>query len=266
MTNANNAAARYIAAWNERDDSERRALIAATYTDDAYYVDPARSGKGHGGLDKMIASVHRQFPPAYRFRLKGAVDAHNNRARFQWEAGGQSDAPLHFVRGGGAIDSVSLHTFFGRMAKIDARDCAPNEAVGVDRIKVFEATHGVIENGDAVFFHFGWDRFWSELDDHPQFLSDWPGLSREATQYLLARGIRIAGSDCLSLDCFGSVDFPAHKLLLGAGVLIGENFARLGELPAFSFLITLPLPIASGSGAPLRAVAAFAADSRNNPV
>ncbi len=176
------------------------------------------------------------------------------------------DAPLHFVRGGGAIDSVSLHTFFGRMAKIDARDCAPNEAVGVDRIKVFEATHGVIENGDAVFFHFGWDRFWSELDDHPQFLSDWPGLSREATQYLLARGIRIAGSDCLSLDCFGSVDFPAHKLLLGAGVLIGENFARLGELPAFSFLITLPLPIASGSGAPLRAVAAFAADSRNNPV
>ncbi len=176
------------------------------------------------------------------------------------------DAPLHFVRGGGAIDSVSLHTFFGRMAKIDARDCAPNEAVGVDRIKVFEATHGVIENGDAVFFHFGWDRFWSELDDHPQFLSDWPGLSREATQYLLARGIRIAGSDCLSLDCFGSVDFPAHKLLLGAGVLIGENFARLGELPAFSFLITLPLPIASGSGAPLRAVAAFAADSRTNPV
>ncbi len=176
------------------------------------------------------------------------------------------DAPLHFVRGGGAIDSVSLHTFFGRMAKIDARDCAPNEAVGVDRIKAFEATHGVIENGDAVFFHFGWDRFWSELDDHPQFLSDWPGLSREATQYLLARGIRIAGSDCLSLDCFGSVDFPAHKLLLGAGVLIGENFARLGELPAFSFLITLPLPIASGSGAPLRAVAAFAADSRTNPV
>jgi hypothetical protein len=30
MTDANNAAARYIAAWNERDDNERRALIAAT--------------------------------------------------------------------------------------------------------------------------------------------------------------------------------------------------------------------------------------------
>ena len=97
MTDANNAAARYIAAWNERDESERRALIAATYTDDASYIDPARSGKGHDGISNMIAAVHQQFPPAYRFRLKGAVEAHNNRARFQWEAGGQSDAPLHFV-------------------------------------------------------------------------------------------------------------------------------------------------------------------------
>jgi hypothetical protein len=97
MSDANNAVARYIAAWNERDDNERNALIAATYTDDATYVDPARNGKGHDGISSMIAAVHKQFPPAYRFRLKGTVDAYQNRARFQWEAGGLSDAPLHFV-------------------------------------------------------------------------------------------------------------------------------------------------------------------------
>ncbi|WP_412066609.1 cyclase family protein [Rhizobium sp. SYY.PMSO] len=241
-------------------------------------MDIATLARTFGGDMTLVDLTHRLTPampvwPTHPFFCQEVIESYdrgdvacNHAIGMSEHTGTHFDAPLHFVRGGGAIDSVSLHTFFGRMAKIDARDCAPNEAVGVDRIKVFEATHGVIENGDAVFFHFGWDRFWSELDDHPQFLSDWPGLSREATQYLLARGIRIAGSDCLSLDCFGSVDFPAHKLLLGAGVLIGENFARLGELPAFSFLITLPLPIASGSGAPLRAVAAFAADSRNNPV
>lgn len=176
------------------------------------------------------------------------------------------DAPLHFVKGAVGIDAIGLQTFFGRMAKIDARDCAPCEAVSIERIRAFEAMHGEIATGDAVFFHFGWDRFWHNTSDHSQFLSDWPGLSREASEYLLDRGIRIAGSDCLSLDCFGSTDFPAHNILLRAGVLIGENFARLGDLPAFSFLITLPLPIAGGSGSPLRAIAAFAAAGHSNPV
>jgi hypothetical protein len=97
MNDARKAAARYIAAWNERNVDKRRALVAETYTDDATYVDPARSGRGHDGISSMIAAVHEQFPPAYRFQLKGTVEAHHDRARFQWEAGGQPEAPLHFV-------------------------------------------------------------------------------------------------------------------------------------------------------------------------
>jgi hypothetical protein len=97
MIDADNTVARYLAAWNERDAGERRALITETYTGDAIYLDPHRRGEGHEGLETMIAAVHGQFPPAYRFRLKGAVDAYGDRARFQWEAGGQSGAPLHFA-------------------------------------------------------------------------------------------------------------------------------------------------------------------------
>ena len=104
-----------------------------------------------------------------------------------------------------------------------------------------------------VFFHFGWDRFW---DAEPAaFLADWPGLSRGAAELLVARGARIVGSDCLSIDAFGSPDFPAHLTLLGAGILIGENFAGLGSLPPFCSLAALPLPIVEGSGSPLRAIA-----------
>lgn len=169
------------------------------------------------------------------------------------------DAPLHFIRGGAAIDRLSLNSFFGRMVKIDARDCRPCEAIGIDRIAAFERDHGPITAGDAVFFHFGWDRFWGDPADRQHFLRDWPGLSREGAEYLLQREVRAVGSDCLSLDCYGSTDFPAHRLLLGAGIPIGENFARLGEVPPLSFLITLPLPIVGGSGSPIRAVAGFAA-------
>ena len=44
----------------------------------------------------MIAAVQEHFA-GYSFRLKSDVDAHNDRVRFQWEAGGTQDAPLHFV-------------------------------------------------------------------------------------------------------------------------------------------------------------------------
>ena len=97
MSNLNEVVDRYIAAWNERDAASRRALIAKTYTEDANYTDPHRTGDGHAGIDTMIAAVHARFEPAYRFRLKSTVDGYNDRVRFTWEAGGTSDAPLHFV-------------------------------------------------------------------------------------------------------------------------------------------------------------------------
>ena len=170
-------------------------------------------------------------------------------------SGTHFDAPLHFVRGAPAIDAIELQRFFGRMVTIDACGMAPRAAVEAGRILDFERRHGSIRPGDAVLFHFGWDAYWN--DPHPQqrFLTDWPGLSREACELLMERQVRIVGSDCLSIDCFGSTDFPAHNILLRAGILVGENFAGLGAVPPFAFLVTLPLPIRGGSGSPLRAIA-----------
>lgn len=87
---------RYLAAWNERSPGRRRALIADTWVDQGYYVDPHRRGEKHDGIDAMIQAVQERFP-TYRFRLSSAVDVHNDRARFTWEAGGTDDAPMHFV-------------------------------------------------------------------------------------------------------------------------------------------------------------------------
>jgi|SRR5262249_5378263 len=64
---------RYLAAWNERNPGRRHALIADTWTDAGYYVDPHRRGDGHDGIDVMMQAVQERFP-AYRFRLSGAVD------------------------------------------------------------------------------------------------------------------------------------------------------------------------------------------------
>jgi hypothetical protein len=96
MSNINELVEGYIAAWNERDERRRAEIIAKTYSDDANYTDPHRSGDGHDGISKMIEAVQERFV-GYSFRLAKPIEAHNNRVRFQWEAGGTKDAPLHFV-------------------------------------------------------------------------------------------------------------------------------------------------------------------------
>jgi hypothetical protein len=41
----------------------------------------------------MIASVQERFP-GYGFRLSSGIEAHRDRVRFSWSAGGTEQAPL----------------------------------------------------------------------------------------------------------------------------------------------------------------------------
>jgi hypothetical protein len=94
MTDASNAAARYIAAWNERDARRRRELVASTWAEDGRYVDAHRQAAGHAAIDAMIDQAQRQFP-GYKLRLVSGIEAHNDHVRFSWGAGGSDDAPLY---------------------------------------------------------------------------------------------------------------------------------------------------------------------------
>lgn len=81
----------YLAAWNETDPTARRALVARVFAEDAEYVDPQMEGRGHDGIEKLIAGVQEQFP-GFAFTLAVAPDAHHDRLRFSWHlapAGGE---------------------------------------------------------------------------------------------------------------------------------------------------------------------------------
>ncbi|MFO1061986.1 MAG: nuclear transport factor 2 family protein [Dongiaceae bacterium] len=103
---------RYIATWNETDPARRRALIAATWTEDALYLDPLMRGEGQAGIDAMIAAVQQRFP-GHRFRSTGALDAHNDRIRFGWSLGPQDGPALAagldvgVVAGDGRLQSIT---------------------------------------------------------------------------------------------------------------------------------------------------------------
>lgn len=96
MNNVNEIVANYIGAWNETDRGRRRDLIARTWSDDGSYLDSHRDSTGHAAIDAMIAAVQERFP-GYRFRLCSGIEAHHDRVRFSWSAGGTDTAPLFFA-------------------------------------------------------------------------------------------------------------------------------------------------------------------------
>jgi hypothetical protein len=90
MTDVATTVQNYIAAWNERDAEQRRALVGQTFAEDADYLDPLVQGEGQDGIDEMIAGVQQQYAD-YRFELASGADAHNDRVRFSWQLVGNGD-------------------------------------------------------------------------------------------------------------------------------------------------------------------------------
>jgi kynurenine formamidase len=88
------------------------------------------------------------------------------------------------------------------------------------------------------------------------FLLLWTGgalLADDAVPLLLDSGAGLVGTDGASLD---EDPFPAHRLLLGAGLLLAENLANLERLgPGPVMCAFLPLALPDADGAPVRAVA-----------
>jgi len=165
------------------------------------------------------------------------------------------DAPRHFIKGGLAVDKLPLKAVMGRGVHIDALETAECGLLGPEALTAFEKTHGKILKGDIVMFRFGWDKKYRLQPDAAEYLSNWPGLSKEAAEYLAEREIKAAGCDTLAIDAFGSKDNAAHHVLLGQGIPIIENIANLEKLPAFSFVIGLPNKFKGGSGSPIRLIA-----------
>jgi hypothetical protein len=103
---------RYIAAWNETDAEQRRALVARTWTENAVYVDPLMRGEGQTGIAAMIQGVQTQFP-GFTFRRTSDVDEHNGRVRFKWELGPDGGAALAGGVDFGVIEDGRLQAITG---------------------------------------------------------------------------------------------------------------------------------------------------------
>lgn len=176
------------------------------------------------------------------------------------------DAPRHFSAKGHTVDEIPLDQLMGSALVIDVRNKTnnnPDYAITVGDIQRFEQKYRRITDQDIVLFRTGWEQYWNNKKKYlgSAKLGDvnhlhFPGLSKEAAQYLVKRQIKGIGIDTASMDPGNSKEFWTHRILLAANVFGLENLSNLQDLPAIGTqLIIAPMKIKGGSGAPSRVFA-----------
>jgi kynurenine formamidase len=176
------------------------------------------------------------------------------------------DSPIHFAEGQATTDAVPLRKLVGPAVVIDiAGKAAANRdyVLSTADVLAWEEKHERIPAGTIVLVRTGWAAFWPDRErymgtaapgdvEHLHF----PGISEEAAELLVQRGVDGVGIDTASLDHGPSKEFRSHRILARAGIYGLENLAGLDRLPARGVtVIALPVKIRNGTGGPVRVIA-----------
>lgn len=163
---------------------------------------------------------------------------------FGAHTGTHVDAPAHFIKDAGRIDALALETLIGpaRVVRVpdDLNEIGPEFLAQCDLDRV-----------ERLIFHTRNSSFWNQ-----GFRKDFTHLLPEAAEILVDAGVKLVGTDYLSIEKFHSGHHRTHLTLLARNVIIVEGL-NLSDVPAGDYeLICLPLRIAGGAGdgAPARVV------------
>ncbi|MBV0924321.1 cyclase family protein [Halomicroarcula limicola] len=161
------------------------------------------------------------------------------------------DAPSHTEAEGRDVDEFPVSRFVRDAVRVDLRGRDPRARVRPADLPTVDA--------EAVVLHTGWDAHWGEEHyfDHP-FLT--PAAARHCVEHGYDVAIDALNVDPTPTDRAGEDEpsgFQAHHELLEADRLIVENLTNLAGLPERFELLAVPLKIADGDGAPVRAMARY---------
>jgi kynurenine formamidase len=183
------------------------------------------------------------------------------------------DAPFHY---GYPMDlsQIPLDLVYGTGVIVDI----PNKGDwGVITPDDLEKARPAIRENDIVILHTGWHKYWAKDED--RYAYKYPGLGREAVDWLVARKVKMVCSDTTSPEhMFQMADgvmklrydiftqkidrekfplFYAHHAFLSRNILIVEQLGgQIAEVVGQRLTIAVfPLKLVHGDGCPVRVVA-----------
>jgi arylformamidase len=155
------------------------------------------------------------------------------------------DAPAHQIAGGDTLDEIGLERLVTDAVRIDVSHRNPHGAIPLDELR---PQLDDVRRGDIVLFYsdnarnYGTDAYWT----------GWSYPDADASRALIDLGVSAVGFDGPSADPVDSTTMDLHRIWLGAGRMILENVANLGELPQRTQVVVAPLKVEAANGAPVR--------------
>ena len=185
------------------------------------------------------------------------------------------DAPFHYGAESGdeparTIDDVPLSWCCGEALVLDMHHLEAGDEITVEDVKnaLKEVDRSEYFDESIVLIQTGADELWGE----PEYLTEFPGMGREATLWLVERGVRVIGTDAYGFDKpfdemgrhfaeTGDSDelWPAHLAGREEEYCQIEKMANLDALPRKTEvpLYAFPVVVEDASAGWVRPVAVF---------
>lgn len=175
-------------------------------------------------------------------------------ARLSLHTGAHIDSPLHVYRDGITTAEIGLDQVMGEALIVDLSFVSATQGISIDDLKRGGAD--AVKPGDIVLLRTDWtDKMYGKW---PEYFTQSPFFPPESAEWLVAKGPKSIGFDffeeyCARLPDFTSEDFPMHRVILGAGIVIMEGLTNLGALPRRRVPFYAPFYKIEGTeGAPAR--------------
>ncbi len=155
-------------------------------------------------------------------------------------SGTHIDAPSHVFEGGATMDQYSPSLWFTDAQVLDFTPRDAGREITADEFRGMNIREGI-----GVIVKTGWDIYFGSAD----YYKTYPSITNEAAEYLVSKRITILAADTpFKLD--------VHYTMLGKGIPLVTNLNNMKELPGgIVKLVSAPLLIANGDGAPARVFA-----------
>jgi len=187
-------------------------------------------------ISRTVSAGMKKYPtdPSVeidRFKSLDRGDSCNlNKLTMGSHAGTHVDAPLHMFKKGAGVGAIRLEDLICDVCVVDAGRRSKSKFLKTADMK--RVTGVILKNAGA-------------------------GLTVEGAKALIRNGIKVVGTDQMSIEDSSDKAHPVHRLLLGNGVAIIEDLDLRKARPGHCRLICLPLKIKNGDGAPARAALAY---------